>query len=224
MLDGGTVCRCSHLTDFASRVELLLQSNREVFAVGARPITSADIAANPEAFIAVGAMTLGIIAAAVGTLWVEERDRIRFSRRLVRDPEVAMVRDMVRLEGSSELLTSALRDWESVAGNPKAKKAIKIERKKHLGRALKVTVLALRDMVCSDVAPVPARLVPSQSRSSRKKTSGKMTKESKLKKPSLPRYEAHIPGARVFLEQELIALEADAREDASKGTVYACFH
>jgi len=143
VLDGGTVCRCSHLTDFASRLELLLQSNREVFAVGARPITGADIVANPEAFIAIGAMTLGIIAAAIGTLWIEERDRIRFSRRLVRDPEVAVVRDMVRLEGSSELLASAVRDWESGTIDPKVKSKERRARANRLTAAFKHAIFAV---------------------------------------------------------------------------------
>lgn len=99
---------------------------------------------NPEVFIAVGAMTLGIIIAAVCSVWIENRDRIRFSRRLVKDPEVGVVRDMVRLEGSGEVLHTALRDWE--AGMRDSELGLTEEKalEKKLDRALTATINALQ--------------------------------------------------------------------------------
>jgi len=107
VLKDGIVCRCSHMTDFASRLELLARTNREIFEIGTRPITLADVRSNPQVFIAVGAMTLAIIVSIIVTVWVEIRDRQRFSTKLLADPEVVVIRDLARLEGAHAHLSSA---------------------------------------------------------------------------------------------------------------------
>lgn len=109
VLSGGIVCRCSHLTDFSSRLELLARTERQTFTLEVIQPEATDQSQSFYIMVTLGSLLLvfGLLGAIA--ICLDRRDRVRFIRRLVRDPEVAVVHDLVCLEGSNDLLSDALK-------------------------------------------------------------------------------------------------------------------
>ena len=95
---------------------------------------------------------------------------MRFARRLIKDPEVAVVRDMARLEGSSELLGTALRDYRKTVRDEGASSEVRNESQAQLEMAVQASLQALQCIAHPQLGSMESRslVAPSPTKSASK--------------------------------------------------------
>ena len=97
------VCRCTHLTDFSGRFELLLSENKAILRRGGS-ITAQDLVRNLRTAITLACITGVVLVAGVVTLQLDVAQHREFTYNLLQDPEVAFMRGLIRIEGCNETL------------------------------------------------------------------------------------------------------------------------